>query len=254
MDILFVGVGEAFDEDLPNTSLLVAAQGRDGRRGLLLDCGFTVAHAYWRLAPDPASLDGLILTHFHGDHFLGAPALVLRLWQEGRTRPLAVAGPAGVAEKLCAALDLAYPTLRGRLGFSLEFTELVPGRPAEVAGVRVSCAEPEHSLPCLALRLDESGAALFYSGDGRPTPDTTALAKGCGLLVHEAYGLEPDIPGHGSVAGCVAFARSAGASRLALVHLSRQARHGRRAEVDAALRQAAGLDAFLPEPGDRITL
>lgn len=253
MDVFFVGVGEAFDEALPNTSLLVAAQGREGRRSLLLDCGFTAAHAYWRQAPDPAGLDGLIISHFHGDHSLGAPALVLRLWQEGRTRPLAVAGPPGVAERFAAVLDMAYPSLRGRLAFALEFTELRPGQAAEVAGVQVSCAEPEHSPPCLALRLDEPGAALFYSGDGRPTPATEALARGCSLAVHEAYGLEPDIPGHGTVAGSIAFARRAGVPRLALVHLSRLARHRRRAEVDAALA-AAGLDAFLPEPGDRIAI
>lgn len=253
MDVLFVGVGEAFDEALPNTSLLVAARGRDGRRSLLLDCGFTAAHAFWRLAPDPAGLDGLVFSHFHGDHVLGSPALVLRLWEEGRTRPLAVAGPPGVAERFAAVLDVAYPSLRGRLAFSLEFTELHPGQAAEVAGVRVSCAEPEHSPPCLALRLDEPGAALFYSGDGRPTPASEALARGCSLAVHEAYGLEPDIPGHGTVAGSIAFARRAGVPRLALVHLSRRARQQRRAEVDAALA-AAGLDAFLPEPGDTATL
>ncbi|MEW5774505.1 MAG: MBL fold metallo-hydrolase [Thermodesulfobacteriota bacterium] len=254
MDVLFVGVGEAFDEALPNTSLLVAAQGREGRRTLLLDCGFSAPFAYWRLAPDPAALDGLCITHFHGDHFLGAPALVLRFWEEGRTRPLAVAGPPGVADKVCAALDLAYPTLRGRLGFPLEFAELEPGRPAELAGVRLSCAVPDHSPPCLALRLDEPGAALFYSGDGRPTPAAEALARGCGLAVHEAYGLEPDIPGHGTVSGGIAFARRAGVPRLALVHLNRQVRRHRRAEADAALRQAADLDAFLPEPGDAVTL
>ena len=254
MDVLFVGVGEAFDEALPNTSLLVAARGRTGPRTLLLDCGFTAAHAYWRLAPDPAALDGLVLSHFHGDHALGAPALMLRLWQEGRTRPLAVAGPAGVAERFCAALDLAYANLRPKLGFPLDFTELEPGRTAAVAGVALSCAEPEHSPPCLALRLDEPGAALFYSGDGRPTPATEALARGCSLAVHEAYALDGDVPGHGTVAGCIAFARRAGIPRLALVHLSRQVRHQRRAEVDAALRLAPELNPSLPAPGDRLSL
>ena len=253
MEVLFVGVGEAFDEALPNTSLLVTAQGRDGVRTLLLDCGFTAPFAYWRLAPDPADLDAVLLTHFHGDHFLGLPALVLRLWEGGRRKPLAVAGPAGVADKVCACLDLAYPSLRGRLEFSLEFTELAPGRPQDVAGVQVACAAPDHSPPCLALRLDEPGSALFYSGDGRPTAATEKLAAGCDLAVHEAYGLEPDIPGHGTVAGSLAFARRAGVHHLALVHLSRAVRQHRRAEVDAALRDAAGLDAILPVPGDRIT-
>lgn len=253
MEVLFVGVGEAFDEALPNTSLLAAAQGRDGGRRLLLDCGFTAPFAYWRLAPDPADLDGVLLTHFHGDHFLGLPALVLRLWQGGRRKPLAVAGPAGVADQVCACLDLAYPSLRGRLEFPLEFTELAPGRPQDVAGVRVSCAAPDHSPPCLSLRLDEPGSALFYSGDGRPTPATEQLARGCDLAVHEAYGLDPDIPGHGTVAGSLAFARRTGVHHLALVHLARTVRQHRRTEVEAALRNAAGLDAILPVPGDRVT-
>lgn len=254
MEVLFVGVGESMDESLPNTSLLVSAQGREGRRTLLLDCGFSAPYALWRLAPDRADLDGLGITHFHGDHFLGASVLVMRLWHEGRTRPLPVAGPPGVAQKVCAALDLAYPNLRSRLGFALEFVELVPGRPADLAGVRLSCAEPEHSLSSLALRLDEPGAALFYSGDGRPTPATEALARGCNLAVHEAYGLEPDTPGHGTVEGGMTFARRARVPRLALVHLNRLVRRRRRGEVEAVLRRARDLEAFLPEPGDRVVL
>ncbi len=38
MKIIFLGVGEAFDENLPNNSQLVMS----GKTNLLLDCGFTV--------------------------------------------------------------------------------------------------------------------------------------------------------------------------------------------------------------------
>lgn len=254
MEIVFIGVGEAFDEQLPNTSLWLAAQGREGRRTLLLDCGFSAPFSYWRLVRNPLDLDVLWVSHFHGDHFFGVPALLLRFWEEGRTRPLHVAGGAGVEQHVLAAMDLAYPNFRNRLAFDLEFVEMAPGESAEAAGVRLSCAASEHSAPNLALRVEDLNAAMYYSGDGRPTPAGEALARGCDLAVHEAFALEPDTPGHGTVSGSIAFARRAGVEHLALVHLNREVRHRRRREVEAALRAAGDVDAILPVPGDRLVV
>jgi hypothetical protein len=45
MNVIFTGVGEAFDEALGNTSLLVLFETKEVKRQVLLDCGFTAAHA-----------------------------------------------------------------------------------------------------------------------------------------------------------------------------------------------------------------
>ncbi|MDD4733003.1 MAG: ribonuclease Z, partial [Desulfovibrio sp.] len=61
MRMIFSGVGEAFDETLPNTSILL--EGTDGE-SLLLDCGFTAASAFWSVASRPLDLGAVCLSHF----------------------------------------------------------------------------------------------------------------------------------------------------------------------------------------------
>ena len=258
MDIAVIGVGEAFDETLPNCSVLATAHTAQGTRSILLDCGFSAPFAYWRTLvkgpdlPDPLDLDAVWISHFHGDHFFGLPALLLRLHEEGRTRPLAVVGQEGVEKTILAAMDLAYPGTRLKFPYPLEFREIEPGRPQDFLGLRWHAAPSEHPRLNYSLRLSSGSGALFYSGDGRPTPETQALAKGAGLIVHESYSLDPDTPGHGTVPGAIDFARRAGAGTLALVHLRRDVRAKRREEIQALMAQAGDLEVLLPEPGARL--
>lgn len=255
--VIFTGVGEAFDERLDNCSLLV----RSDTAMVLLDCGFSAPFAFWRLALssdlDPMALDAVWISHFHGDHFMGLPALLLRFMEEGRTRPLTVVGPRGVAGMVLRAADLAYAFVgdgvRAGKPYRVDFVEASDGGHMDLLGLGWGFAAPEHSGSALALRLDEPGASngsLFYSGDGKPTKATRDLARGCGLVVHEAYSLDADTAGHGTVAGAVDFARRAGAAALALVHINRAARHQRRAEIERLAAASEGPPVFIPEPGD----
>ncbi len=250
MRCLFCGVGEAFDSDRPNTSIHLHGPGQS----LLLDCGFTAAAAFFRFAPDPLGLAAVYISHFHGDHFLGLPWLAVRFLEEGRSAPLTVVGQPGVADKVWACLDLAYPSFRGRATFSLNFQEAEPGREIFAGGFGLRFARGEHSTPCLAVRAEAEGAAIFYSGDGRPTPATRDLAQGADLVIQEAYVLAPGHPGHGSVDEALVLAREAGAPRLALVHLSRTLGVKERAALSARLAAEPGMRAWLPEPGEILEL
>ena len=78
MRVIFAGVGEAFDENLGNTTVLVTTGSGKRKRQILLDCGFTGAHAFWKASQDPMDLDAIWVSHFHGDHFFGVPLVLLR--------------------------------------------------------------------------------------------------------------------------------------------------------------------------------
>lgn len=254
MRAIFPGVGEAFDERVPNCCLVLERETapESPPERLLLDCGFTAAHAYWRSVPEPTALAGVALTHLHGDHFFGLPLLLLRFREHGRTAPLTILGGPGTQEAVLRAVDLAYGGLSKKLDYELVFVESVPGREISLGGFSLSGALSEHSQPNTSLLVAADGVRCFYSGDGRPTQATRELAQGAELVVQEAFGLEEDMPGHGSVPGAIAFGEAVGAGGLALVHLRREVRHGRREEVENLLRQArrSGLQTFLPEPGD----
>ena len=254
MQVTFVGVGEAFDETLGNTSLLVSFETAGIKRQMLLDCGFTAAHAFWRHSPDPLELDAVWVSHFHGDHFFGLPLLLLRFWEQGRERPLVIIGQPALEDKVTAALDLAYPRFRSKLGFEIDFLEVSPGKDLHVLDLRWSFAENGHSSPCLALRLDHDQGSVFYSGDGGPTDGSKALGADCDLIVHEAFGIEELQSGHGSVDLCIDFALEQKARALALVHMNRDVRRSRASEVRQRLARLTPLEAFLPEPGDHFLI
>lgn len=249
MRMIFSGVGEAFDETLPNTSILL--EGTDGE-SLLLDCGFTAASAFWSAASRPLDLGAVCLSHFHADHWFGLPALLARFVEEGRRSNLTIVGPEGVEEQVRTLMELAYPKTMQRAGFSLRFLTSAPDRIVDAAGFRLRFAAMDHSAPCLAVRARQGGRDVFYSGDGRPTPESAALARGCDVVVHEAFCLEGDVPGHGTVDGAVEFARAVGAETLALVHLQRDVRRNNLEKVRERLRFASDLRGLLPEPGDRL--
>jgi ribonuclease BN (tRNA processing enzyme) len=252
MKLFFLGVGEALDANQPNTSILVFRDNNQHNGQILLDCGFTVPHEYFKLNPDAETLEVLWISHFHGDHFMGVPLLILRFWELNRQEPLTIVGQKGVENKILAAVELAYPGLHDRLGFSLVFKEIGPAVSFDISGFHWQTALNAHSQPCLALRLEKQGKSFFYSGDGRPTAETLALAKDCDIIIHEAYRFQDETPGHGSIDGCIDFARKADVSRLVLLHIHQTDRQSFIKEIQSMVQSISDIEILLPESGDTI--
>ncbi|QJB56336.1 MBL fold metallo-hydrolase [Pseudodesulfovibrio sp. zrk46] len=250
MRVTFAGVGEAFDERLANTSLLAETE----KTSLLIDCGFTAASAFWSVARRPLELDALYISHFHGDHYFGIPALLVRSIEDGRTKPLTILGQPGVEQRICDLMEMAYVGTMRKAQFGLVFVECVPGSPVSIGDMQLSFAVNDHPVRCLSIRVDSGGSSFFYSSDGKPTEETRALAKGCGLVVHESFTLEPKTAGHGTVDSSIDFARQAGADTLALVHIRRNVRHDRMNEILQRCEAAVDMTAVVPESGDCLEL
>jgi ribonuclease BN (tRNA processing enzyme) len=171
-----------------------------------------------------------------------------------RQTPLTIVGQKGIADKITLALELAYPGLQDRLSFSLVYREIMPGPPQQINGFVWQTAYIEHSQPCLALRLANSNRSLFYSGDGRPTHETLALAKDCDIIIHEAYRFQEETPGHGSIKGCIEFAKKADAARLALLHIQHSDRQQFMVEMQNMAGDVPGIKILLPESGETIEI
>ncbi|WP_319582353.1 ribonuclease Z [uncultured Pseudodesulfovibrio sp.] len=246
MRVTFVGVGEAFDERLPNTSLLVESDGSS----ILLDCGFNVSCRLWDYAENPIELDAVFVSHFHADHYFGLPALIVRSMQEGRTKRLTILGPSGIESRVQRLMELAYSNAMAKAGFEIFFIECVPGEDFKHSGFRFRFALNDHSMPCLAIRLDAGGKSLYYSGDGKPTDATVDLAEDCDLVVHEAFTLDEITTGHGDVGTSLDMARKSGAKACALVHMKRTIRHTMMDMIRMAVDTRPEVNAFVPEPGD----
>ncbi|WP_151485281.1 MBL fold metallo-hydrolase [Streptomyces albicerus] len=72
----------------------------------LVDCGATSLVAMRQQGLDPAEVDTVVVSHLHGDHFGGIPFLILHCQFSGRVRPLTIVGPAGVRERVIAAMKV----------------------------------------------------------------------------------------------------------------------------------------------------
>ncbi|MBN2195985.1 MAG: ribonuclease Z [Polyangiaceae bacterium] len=215
--LTFVGTGEAFDPERPNTSLLY-----EGSLRLLLDCGYGVPHALWRTTEDPEALDAVYLTHEHADHAFGLPPLVVWMRVSGRRRPLHLLGGPGSRASIPRLLELGYEGAYdpGKC-FPLVVEELSPNRPCALGGVTLTVAASAHSVPNHAIRIDDRGIGVAYSGDGAPTEATAALYRDVRCLVHECYGPSPAVTGHACFEDVLRCAIDANAEALHLVHIAR---------------------------------
>jgi ribonuclease Z len=254
IEVVFLGVGEAFDETLPNTSILIRFGAENSPISVLLDCGFTATPRLWKEASKPDSIDAIWISHFHGDHALGLPPLLIRAWEDGRSKPLLILGQKGISVFTRQAIDLAYPGFYEKLAFPITFAEIEPGGDVYRLGLTFRTAETGHSQRNLALRIAAGGKAIYYSGDGKPTPKSMFLAQDCHFIIHEAFHMETELAGHGTVTGSVDMARRCGASHLALVHIQRKARAQVIDNLERLKDLAGSVQLMVPEPGDRITL
>ena len=92
MNITFLGTGDAFGSG----GRLQTCIALHASIGILIDCGATALIGMKRYGIDPQSIDVVVLSHLHGDHFAGL-AYLIRETQiaAARTRPLTIVGPPG---------------------------------------------------------------------------------------------------------------------------------------------------------------
>jgi ribonuclease BN (tRNA processing enzyme) len=191
-----VGSGDAFGTGGRFNTCFMIESGRT----VLLDCGASTPVALRARGIDPNTIDGVILSHLHGDHFGGLPFLLLDAQLPSRRqRPLTIAGPPGTRERLHAAMEAFFPkssTMTWR--FALDVVEIEPGERIEILGFDVMTAEVIHrsGAPSTAVRLTSGGRTLAYSGDTEWTDALLPIAGGADLFIVECYEYERVTTGH----------------------------------------------------------
>ena len=142
---------------LKDRALACAALSANGHN-LLIDCGEGTQVQLRACGLSFKAIDAVLVTHFHGDHVSGLPGLLLSMGNGGRTEPLLMAGPAGLAH-VVNSLRVIAP----ELPFEIEFLELDPAAPApfQAAGLKVAPFPLRHSMPCLGYRLTLPRAGKF---------------------------------------------------------------------------------------------
>jgi len=197
MRLTIVGSGDAFGSGgrFNTCFFLESAKGT-----LLVDCGASSLVALKAHRLDPNRVDGIVLSHLHGDHFGGLPFLLLDAqFLSRREQPLLIAGPPGTRVRLDALLEVFFPKSTGsKWRFAWRVEEIAVGIETDLLGHSLSTAEVIHQsgAPSTAVRVSDGEKIFAYSGDTEWTDALGPIAANADLFICECYGYAGKIAGH----------------------------------------------------------
>jgi len=170
--VTFIGTSASVPTAARGTSATLVSRG--GRRWLV-DCGEGTQRQLLRSGVGLVDVDLVLLTHLHGDHFLGLPGMLKTFGLRGRTEPLLIVGPDG----LHALMHTLQPLI-GRLPFHLEVQEAGAGEVLRDDGVAVRAFHTDHGVRSLGYALVE---------DDRPGAFDVDAAHALGVPHGPQYGV-----------------------------------------------------------------
>lgn len=200
---------------------------RCGNTNLLLEAG---NGSFARLTEhlDFRALAGVVVTHFHPDHYVDL--FCLRHAVEGARRSGTMSGPVTLF-----APPAPVEVFTKLAGYTGAFTTVnIKDLPAAgenlgyrsaracLGQVELEFVPTTHSLPGYAVLVKWAGKSLFFTGDSAPCATLEKAARGADLMLCESSGLNRDadqLAGIHMTAGQAgALARAAGVKRLVLTH------------------------------------
>ena len=245
MRLTIIGSGDAFGSGGRSHTCFHV---QSSKATLLVDCGASALVALKRLAVDLNVIDGIVLSHLHGDHFGGLPFLLLDAqFAHKRDRPLVIAGPPGTRQRLHDAVEVLFPRAASSTWrFAWEVQEIALETTTEVCGHEVWTTEVVHfsGAPSTALRIADGERLLAYSGDTEWTDALIKVADQADLYITECYGYSGEISGHMSWQTLRPRLGALKAQRIMVTHMS----PGMLAHLDEL--RSAGL--LIAEDGDVI--
>jgi ribonuclease BN (tRNA processing enzyme) len=222
---------------------------RSARTSIVLDLG---QGSFPRLAGqlEPSTIDAVVISHLHADHFIDLIALRHYLrWEFDPTRRVRVLAPDGLVDRVDALHDEP-----GFTAASLD-VEALTERSMRVGDITVESRRVTHTASSYGFRVSlGSSPGLAYSGDcGRAADLDVLIRQGDVLLCEVSFGPGP-VPsdaGHldGPAVGALAARTRPG--RVLLTHLQMGF------DPAATIASVAGSyrgPVDLVEPGDRYTI
>jgi ribonuclease BN (tRNA processing enzyme) len=248
VELTVLGAGPAYTDRPGATGAAYLV--RDGETAVLLDFG---QGSFPRLTGEiePSTLDAILVSHLHPDHFIDLVALRHYLRYEfAPSRRVRVLAPAG--------LDGRLDALHAEPGFTseaLDVSALGEGH-LQVGSLDIEARLVTHTEESYGFRVvaDGAGPGIVYSGDcGRASDLVPLIQPGDVLLTEVSFGSGSVPPGaqhlNAQAVGDLAAATHAG--RVLLTHL--QMGNDEAATIDAVKARYPG-SVELVEPGSRFTV
>ncbi len=194
---MFLGTGNAFTmAGRYWSSILVNDR-------ILLDASPVVVPHMKKLGRELSSLQYIFLTHFHADHFLGLPFLLLDYaYLTPMEHPLTIIGPTSVKEVITRVTDLGFSGVTEKLDGRLElkYFEINEGGQFTASGMDFHAVPMSHGeAKAYAYKFELGGKRIGYTGDTGPCDGLVELGSDLDILIVELSNPHQDVPGHMSI-------------------------------------------------------
>jgi len=148
MKIVFLGTGGSLPS--PDRNVAAIALKMNGEV-ILFDCGEGTQRQFMLSSLSFMQISRVLISHFHGDHFLGLSGLIQSMSLNGRKEPLSIYGPEKTEMMIKILLRLGYfnPT------FEVIIYELKDGDKVECKDYDIKVKEVKHNVPTLAFCVEE---------------------------------------------------------------------------------------------------
>lgn len=263
---------------LTGTGVPHAAPGRAGagvlvRRGdviLQFDAGRATVLRIIEAGIHPTEVTAVFVTHYHSDHVIDLPDVVITHWVQQQVRksaPLQIVAPAGPASRFVSRMMDAFdddihvrrehtgaPDPRfDAISFDARSTPTEVWRSAD-GEVKVEAVAVHHEPveAAVAYRVTTPDGVVVISGDTRACDEVFSMAQGCDVLVHETCrqrSMANNIKGtvfenifdyHADSVTVGELAEKYGVKHLVLTHLIPQPRSDEEAQKFEADARAGG--------------
>lgn len=196
---------------------------------LLLECGPSVLAGLKRAEIDTSTIDAVLISHLHGDHFGGIPFLYLEyVFANPRSRPLIIAGPPGLEQRVRTIYKAMYSEkIFQKIRFELRYVEIAPDEEHDLVGFRATSFQVPHTAEPYSLGYSiatPDGRSLVFSGDSAWTEDFVTRSRGADLFLCECCWLKPSVPIHTSYEELLANGDRFECRHILLTHVGAEVR------------------------------
>ena len=143
--VTFLGTGGMIPTKRRGPTAILASFANEN---ILIDCGEGTQRQFKMKELSPTKLTRILITHWHGDHFLGLPGLLQTLAMSNYQKTLKIYGPKGTKRTMNLIKDL----IRG-FHIKLEVHETTQGTIIEEKDFKIETKDMSHSVPARAYSI-----------------------------------------------------------------------------------------------------